>query len=190
MSDPKSPAGPGLLGFTNRIIAHDSEKEFRLILKWKRPLSMILYALAIGWNVAFVIGLMGWIMTTEHNLVILGFLGAELVTGLIVLYIALAMMQNFTVVRVTASSFRIMHGPIKWPGNLKIESKEIVQVTHIERPSTRRLRILVRGGKVVDVIDGLGEPHQARFIQFQVERHLGMIKAVSVSENELFPEDE
>ncbi|HBL15234.1 MAG: hypothetical protein A2X36_03165 [Elusimicrobia bacterium GWA2_69_24] len=96
-------------------------------------------------------------------------------------YTAVAGLLNRTFIRVNASELSVTHGPLPWPGK-KVVRGDLdqlfceEQVHHGKNGTTVTYTVsaVVRGGKRIPLAAGLDAPDQARFVEQEVERFLGI----------------
>lgn len=99
-------------------------------------------------------------------------------------YIVLVGLLNKTFIKVIYPNISVEHSPIPWPGNKVIRTSEIDQLFCEEIVSRSRrtgnisytytVGIILKGGKRDELVAGLEPPEQARFIEQEIERFLGI----------------
>lgn len=137
-----------------------------------------------------------------HGLVLLimafAFAYAALTSGALPLLIASAGILYFGAVRAfnkhrvraDAASLQVMQGPLPWPGNRKLVASDIEQLYATERTSrseaggrgnrtmqVRKYYLLsanLRSRGRVTILSGLSDPHQALWLEQEIERLLGI----------------
>jgi hypothetical protein len=105
--------------------------------------------------------------------------------GLWLIYSTLAGFLNRTTIVVTEGSISIAHAPIPWSGNRVIPTASLRQL-YCEDVITRgkngpnhtfSLNAVIDGGRKLTLLSKLETPDQARFIEQEVERFLGIVDA-------------
>jgi hypothetical protein len=89
-------------------------------------------------------------------------------------------------VRVTSDRLSVVHRPLPWPGSAELASPDIEQlycahkVTQTKRSGgavtyhSYEIRAITKDGRQLKLIGKLQEASQARFVEQQVERFLGI----------------
>jgi hypothetical protein len=163
-----------------RVRAIDSENGIRLVRTWHRPKYVIILIVAATATAMLGIVSLLWIFeSSNHNLLALAIILIDLIIVAMVTYHAFASISNQTVVDVTPTGVSVVHSPVPWPGAGFYPVDQIAQVTLFAGKHTFKLRLLLKSKKIIQLIDDLGTFQQAQFIQFQVARHLGMVKIKS-----------
>lgn len=102
--------------------------------------------------------------------------------GVFLTYTVIAGFFNKTFIKVMHPNISVEHFPIPWPGNKIMRIGEIEQLFCEEKVSsskngttyTYNVGITFKGGKRDKLVSGLESPEQARFIEQEVEKFLGI----------------
>jgi hypothetical protein len=100
--------------------------------------------------------------------------------GVAMAYAVAAYLVNRTLVRLDPARVSVQHGPLPWFGTKDIPRADIVRVwseksgqereedTLFEPSVTYRVKLLLRGGKTLNLVTGLLAPEWALFIEQQI----------------------
>lgn len=113
------------------------------------------------------------------GLLVLLILGA---VGVGMAYAVIAYLFNRTSVRVDAARVSVGHGPVPWFGARVVPRADIARVwsekvgresdddTMFEPSVTYRVRVLLKGGRTLNLVTGLRAPEQALFLEQQIRK--------------------
>ncbi len=106
------------------------------------------------------------------------------------LYYAAVRSFNKHRIRVDGASLRVSHGPLPWPGSRKLDASDIEQLYAMEHESRvetgsegnrttqvrkfYRLSANTRSSGRVTILNGLSDPHQALWLEQEIERLLSI----------------
>ncbi len=118
--------------------------------------------------------------TGVYSLVVLPLL--PVVVGGAFTYSTLAGFVNRTIFRVTRRAVAVTHYPLWWPGSAEIPADSIEQLfcdetvyrTKRTKTITYNVHVVLEDGKRLPLVTGLEDSRHARFIEQEVEAHLGI----------------
>jgi len=110
--------------------------------------------------------------------------------GVFLAYLTVAGFVNTTTVRVSAGRLTVEHGPLPWPGQRDLSTDDIEQLYCQEKTvrtkngtrTTYQLAAATRHGRDVKLVSGLAELSPARFLEYELEAHLGIADRPVVGE--------
>ncbi|MBX2880160.1 MAG: hypothetical protein KTR32_09530 [Granulosicoccus sp.] len=108
-----------------------------------------------------------------------------------ILYFALVRAFNKHRIRVDSARLQVTQGPFPWPGSRKLDASDIEQLyatehetrtTNENRDNLRnrvrkyyKLTANTRNNERITILGGLGDPHQALWLEREIERLLGIV---------------
>lgn len=151
-----------------------------LVRRWFSVKYLALLFFCVFWDGFLVV----WytIAFTQHGPLLMKlFLMLHVAVGVGLTYTAVAGLLNRTFIRVNSSELCVTHGPLPWPGK-KVARGDLDQLfceekVHHGKNGSRTdytISAVVRGGKRIPLAQGLDAPDQARFVEQEVERFLGI----------------
>lgn len=153
---------------------------------WRTSAAYFLVFFTFIWN-AFMVAWMT--ITISQGVWIMAAFGSiHALVGLGLIYFTLASFLNKTDIRITPYTLSIKHYPLRWFGQREYPVETIRQVFCKEKISrnknntsiTYQVLFLDQNNRSQKILSGLTDSEQARFIENQVEKTLG-IKNQSVS---------
>lgn len=114
----------------------------------------------------------------------------HLAAGIFITYWMLTSFVNSTEISVNDQTLTVRHFPLPWPGNMSIPVATIDQLycTHAttQRNSSNSqyfaVNLLQKDGKAVVLATNIEQPAQARYIEQEIERRLGIVDRPIVGE--------
>lgn len=105
------------------------------------------------------------------------FPSVHLIAGIAVTYYTLAGYLNTTEVKVRPGTLSVTHGPLKWPGNLSIDTADIEQLFVVQKIGNKGSRsyelcAVKRDGTKQKVLGGISSSDEAHFMEQALEEHL------------------
>jgi hypothetical protein len=173
--------GPLPVPLPDQITVAEAEGELRIERRWFTWMAIFLAVFCVFWFgfLAF------WyaIAIASRNVPAMLFPLLHVAAGLFILYSAVAMFVNRTWIVVSAGRLTVRHGPLPWIGNHDLGTSTLEQLycdQHVSRSRngvTVTFEVLARttDGKRVKLVRGLPERDQARYIEQEIERHLGIV---------------
>ncbi len=152
---------------------------------WRSKAAYFLAFFSAFWNVFMVVWMTIALKQGELGMAAFGSIHASV--GLFLLYFTIASFVNKTDVRINTENLQVSHGPIPWFGNKSIPVHEISQL-YCEQKVTQgkngqsisyRVNCLDHKQRKQKLLSGLNEYDQARYIEAEIEKILG-IKNVAV----------
>lgn len=93
-------------------------------------------------------------------------------------YFGLCVLVNVTEYRIEDGWLSVRHGPLPWPGNVRIPTDRILQIStrvhHSRHHLSYSLWATVAGRSSVRLAEGIRSPDEARSVERAIERHLGI----------------
>lgn len=174
--DDKIPASP--LGYRDAQISEPPKLVIRF--RWFRWVAVFLIFFCIAWD-AFLVNWYGMAaIMGDPPLIMLVFPIVHVAVGVGLTYYTLALLFNRTRIAIEAGRLRVRHGPLPWPG-VDVDASEVSAVEVFEEPrkSNRRGRDTFRvmahvGGRAVDLLRRVEDPHAARFIAAAISKTLSL----------------
>lgn len=101
----------------------------------------------------------------------------HLIAGVFVTYFTLAGYINSTRVTVKHGQLSVTHGPLKWPGNVSVDARDVDQLFVVQKignkgSRTYELCSLMKDGSRIKLIGTLPNSQEATFIEQALEEHL------------------
>ena len=163
--------------------------DIEIVRKWFAPQAVVLVVLAVGYwgGLLFVLTqseklfedgelFPGYVASNPLLAILLAAIGIGLP------YYAIAHCLNRTHLVVSRGKMAVRHGPIPWRGNKEIEVSNVKQLYTEEKEThykggtivTYEVHVLTPDDRRVKLVDGLKTSEQARFIEQQIEKYLGI----------------
>ena len=156
--------------------------------KWFGPRVYLLVPVTMLWN-GFVVS---WFYKAlnQGNMVMAAVGSIHALVGLNITYSLICSFVNATDVTVDPQNVTVKHHPFPWPGNKQIATTDITQMYCDKRVSYKKRRksvsyavkIIDQHGKSTNLIKGLCDVEEARFIESKVEAILGIENQAVVGE--------
>jgi hypothetical protein len=115
----------------------------------------------------------------------------HVIAGLVMTYLALAGFLNRTTIRLTPDELVIRHGPLPFPGNVRLAADDIAQircdeqVAESKNGTSRSYRLIARrksGEPEVRLLSLLHDPDQAYFLQEILRDRLGLARSTAAGD--------
>lgn len=155
--------------------------DLRITYKWFSQKHIGLIAFSVIWFgfLAF------WYITAAGGGAPLSFFTFPLIhvaVGLGLGYSGIAGLFNSTEITVDDATLRITHGPLPWPGNREMLVADLEQLYSEEKRHQQKngvrysytLSAVLKSNRAVNLIKGLEEPAQARYLEQIIEEALGI----------------
>ena len=172
----------------------DGPSSLTIVRKWKfTSMTGFLLVFAGFWNVVVLIFVVALILVpgpkwegTDKSVPLAFmwlFLTPFILVGFGSGYSALALLLNRTRIAIEGKRLEIIHQPIRWRGNHRLDTKQIAQLFCTEyaehqsngTPVYRMcVNALMTDGARIELVKGLEDAGQAFFLEQQIERHLGI----------------
>ncbi len=171
----KSPA-PMPKNFTVRHTGDGLE----IVRTWFSAGTVFLTFFCLIWN-GFMIGWFYTALTQKvYSMAFFGSLHAAAGIGL--LYATLAGFLNKTYIRIAYNALKVTHAPIPWPGRRDIARQDIKQlyvkqITHSGKHGhthSYTVEVITTHGKTIKLVSGFPNTEEARFIEQEVEKYIGI----------------
>lgn len=151
----------------------------RLTLTWRWPATpgKLMAAISSALVVAYFYGLRSILTDDGGQVANAAVVGAML---LALIYLAVALCLNHTVISVDVQTLQVRHGPLPWPGKRHLPVSDISEVwCDLERTGDPYdasyqydVRVRLRSQRVLVLLRGLNEADEAHFVKEQLERAL------------------
>lgn len=186
--DPRRSPAPPVPMPESFTVDRDAET-LTITRRWYQAVQIFVVAFAVIWNA--VVWLIAF--SSAGDPFVLVFLVPFFAAGAGVGYIALAGIVNRTTVQIADGTLCVSHAPLPWPGALCIPASAVTQLYTRESSTTTRSRrgshpsrtrttysydVMVCHGtdhREQRLVAHLQHPNQALFIEYTVERYLGII---------------
>ncbi len=147
---------------------------------WKSPVAYFLTVFSLFWNAFMVVWMSISISKGAWGMVACGSIHAAVGLGLI--YFTIALFLNKTDIRIDAYNLSVKHYPLRWIGQLKIPVQNIQQVYRKEITTRNKnsasvsyeLHCVDHHNRQRTLLNGLNDSSQARFIETEIEKTLGI----------------
>ena len=152
-----------------------------LVVRWRwfTWISVILIPFTIFWNSILFTMAWGFSDQLRHpERLLLALLVPHVWIGVGLVYYCLASFVNSTTVRAGQGMVSVRIGPLPWRGKRDLPVGELEQLFvvdhHSKNNTTFDVCALMRGGRKQVLVRGLGSQDQARFLEWRLERLLGI----------------
>lgn len=147
---------------------------------WKSAAAYFLIVFALLWN-AFIVFWMA-LAIGDGALTMAAFGSIHVAVGLGLIYFTIAIFLNKTDIRIDTYNLSVKHHPMPWFGQIQIPVEKVQQVyckkkvtrgknsTHV----TYEVFSLDRNNRKKKLLSGLKDSDQARFIETEIEKTLGI----------------
>ena len=160
------------------ISVHEQDKEILLTYHWRTGYYFLILIAGILWNVSTILWFAITLANEAYLMAMLGSLYA--VGGISLLYVGIAGLLNYTVIKVDEFQLSVKHQPIFWLNTPKLRRDHIVQLyctLHLNRNSnyirdSYQLHAILKDGKHVCLLKGIQHANQAQFLEYKIERFL------------------
>ena len=147
---------------------------------WRSALAYFLIVFSLFWN-AFMVGWM--YMAITQGIWIMAALGSiHAAVGIGLIYFTIATFLNKTDIRIDSYNLSVKHYPLRWFGQIEIPVESIQQVfckevVNHNKNSTSisyEVRCIDRDNRQKKLLSGLNDASQARYIESEIEKTLGI----------------
>lgn len=150
----------------------------RLERRWFRPILFFQLLFCIGWDAFLVF----WYTNAPNDPIFIIFPLIHVAVGVSLTYATIAGFLNRTVIEAGTRHLAIQHTPLPWRGNRRIPVSELQQLfceEHIRRgengsTATYSLNAFLQNGRKLTLVKGLPAADQALFLEYTLEKHLGI----------------
>lgn len=150
-----------------------------LVRRWYSWTAWGLAFFCVFWD-GFLIFWYSMALAGKAPLVALVFPLLHVGVGVFITYTCLAQFLNRTRFRVGYDSVDVRHGPVWWPGDKSVPRHDIEQlyVEEVRKSGkhgptfTYTVRLVLQGGRKLELVSGLPDAEQARYVEQQVEAEL------------------
>lgn len=147
---------------------------------WKSPVAYFLTFFSLFWNGFMVVWMT--IAITKGQWAMAAFGSIHATVGLVLIYVTLALFLNKTDIRIDSYNLSIKHYPLPWFGQIQLPVESIQQVYCKEKVSRNKngtsitydVHCLDHNTFSKKLISGLNDQEQARFIEREIEKTLGI----------------
>lgn len=147
---------------------------------WKSALAYFLTAFALFWN-GFMVVWMG-IAISQGQWAMVAFGAIHAAVGLGLIYFTIALFLNKTDIRIDTYNLSIKHYPLPWMGQLQIPVENVEQIYCKEKITRNKnstnvsyeVHCIERNSRQKKILSGLNDSSQARFIEAEIEKILGI----------------
>jgi hypothetical protein len=150
---------------------------FLLVRRWYGPGLFVMIPFCLFWDGALVLWYRSVIET--RSFVQLVFPLFHVAAGTFLTYVTLCGFFNRTRIAIQNGILSIAHGPLPWPGNRSVPTKEIEQLfcrEHVGRRGPRSFSVEARRkeGEAIVLVQNLTDADQALYIEQALEKCLGI----------------
>lgn len=180
-------ARPGDIGY--RESARTTGGRLGISRRWFSPMSIFTLVFAIVWCGFLTI----WYATAfagGAQLEALLFPLLHVAVGFFLFYWSIASFVNRTRIVVDGGRLSVRHGPLPWPGSRDLEVRSIKQlfvrtrVTHTKNGTSSSYALCADvDGTAIDLVRGLSQADEARYIEQVIEEHLSIEDDPSASDS-------
>ncbi len=162
------------------IVMNRDPIHLEIIRRWYGPMSVILTVLCFMWYAMFILNYGEGIL--EGNIFSITMGSSFAFIGLIIVYYTVAGYINSTHIRADRDFLIIKHKPLPWFGNKSIPSRELDQLYSKKSVYRYRgedhysceIRAKMKTNQDIKLLSKLPDPHQALFIEQEIERFLNI----------------
>ena len=164
----------------------DSGDQLTLTMGWFSPQTLFMAFFAVFWNgflvVWYSIGITGLLSGETEMIIMLLFPVLHVAAGFYVGYSAITGFVNSTTVTVDSAGIEVRHGPLPWPGNIRLDAEDVDQLYVAPRIITGKnttrtvydLKAVAKSGTELTVLKTLEDDRAALFMERRIERWLGI----------------
>ena len=153
-----------------------------LDVRWFRPYHLFMLVFTVFWCGFLVFWYSQVLKSHSAPSMMLWFPMIHVAVGIGMAYGTLAGFLNHTRITVGSGAVAVGIGPVPWPGQKRVEAREITQVFCEEvRTNTRsganfsyRVNVITPGNQKLKLVSGLAGSDLALFIEQEVEKALGI----------------
>jgi len=180
----------GEIPMPKTLIVAEGPSSLAVVRKWARGPAFFLLFFSVFWNLIvsiFVVAAASGSMKSESGPMGGGFIWLFLtpfiLVGLGTGYVALAFLLNRTTIKVEGTTLTVSHGPLRWPGHWKVDTRQVNQFYCTEYVAYKQNNVeqyrmmvtaLMADGARLELIKGLENAGQALYLEQLLERHLGI----------------
>ncbi len=152
----------------------------KITYRFRSPRVYGLAGFMIFWNAFLVVWVSIALSLKAYPMI--AFAALHILVGCYLLYGTLVGLFNSMVITVNPGQLQIQHGPIPYPGNITVSSKDIAQLYCKEKITYRRrgtsahceVYLITKNSKLICLTKNLEDVEQALFIEQEIERHLNI----------------
>lgn len=126
----------------------------------------------------YAIGLANFAAGQTEALIMLLFPILHVAAGVGMTYLAAATLVNSSTIRLTASHLEVSHGPLPWgaPAPIPLRAIDQLYLVTVSGKNSRTWNLVARRSDLTseEVLTGIGDDVQARFLERRIEAHLGI----------------
>lgn len=154
--------------------------QFSIIRSWYNPGLFFMTFFCIFWDGFLIFWYAAALSAEKIDIAALLFPLFHVAVGVGLTYTTIAGFLNKTTISLAKGQLNLTHGPLPWRGNLTFASSDLKQfftLEHVGSKGTRRYELcaLMKDGRRVSVLTGLGRSDEVLFIEQQLEQHLGIV---------------
>jgi hypothetical protein len=152
----------------------------KLTRNWLSANLVVLAILCVAWN-SFLAFWYSEVVAVAPPLLLVNIPVVHVAIGIGLAYFALAGFLNRTVISIDHQQVFVQHGPIPWPGKIRMPTENIQEII-VAQHSTKNGRptyafafdvnALMKSGQIVSLLKNLDARDQALYIQQIIEQHL------------------
>jgi hypothetical protein len=150
------------------LLRDDAEARTRVTRRWFHPNALFFFAITIP------------VLEVVHELLFIGYrlMGVALgVFAVSAMYMLAAEIVNRTYVELKGDELRVWHGPLPWPGSMRVKVQALRGTTtqqDARNPKYRSLTLLDVEGAELALLGGLRTEEEARFLEHTIRAHCGL----------------
>jgi hypothetical protein len=171
------------VGMPKGVAVERDAVSMTIVRSWFHPALVFLVFFCVAWDSFLVF----WYavaaraeMPGPARLLAVVFPAAHVAVGLGLTYYVLCGFLNKTRIRASRSELDVSHGPLPWYGARTVPAREVDQLFCREKGRGKEgqaayiVSAVLRDGKRIDLVSDLQSREQARYIEQEVERYLGI----------------
>ena len=150
------------------LLRDEAEGRTRVTRRWFHPNALLFFAITVP------------LLEAVHELVWIGYRTTGLALGaltLVALYTLLAELVNRTYVELKGDVLRVWHGPLPWPGSMRVKVNALKRTTTQQdalNPKHRSLTLLDGDDDELAILHGLRTEDEARCLEHAIREHCGL----------------
>lgn len=155
----------------------DWGSEFTISRRWWGWHFLFLTVWCVIWDGGLAAFYIGMLSKTPIQWGPLLFPTLHLIAGVCVTYYTIAGYINSTKVLVKHGRLMVTHGPLKWPGEVSLDARDVDQIFVVQKIGSKGQRSyelcsLMKDGTNIKLLSGLPQSEEAVFIEQTLEEHL------------------
>ena len=178
---PAAPTKRGPIARPSRFQIEELPRELVIRFRWWTPVAIFLVFFCVIWD-GFLFFWYAMAMNEGAPIIMIIFPLLHVAAGAFITYMTLCMFVNSTTIRAERDGLSIAHGPLPWKGNRVLSRAEVKQLfcrEHISRNKnsttvTYELLAIDTNQQQVRLIRGLTDPHEALYLEQELEQRLGI----------------